>query len=104
MATTTHVADKMVERVQWDLQRYEASKPPDQRSIRARLLNMAPDLATKRDKKHKSLNAMWEFMANDEKWNDLDPGLQDERYQQFRRTIHEYEALCDCLRGIEALR
>ena len=103
MATTTH-PDAMVERAKWDLQKYQISKQPDQRSIRARLLNMAPDLDAKKQKKEATLNRMWDFMADDEKWDDLDPGLQEQRYQQFRRTIHEYQQVCDCLAGIEALR
>ena len=103
MATTQDV-DQLVQRARWELTRYTTLKPPDQRSVRARLLNMAGDLEAKRDKKHKSLNAMWEFMSDDEKWDVLDPGLQEKRYQQFRRTISEYEQLSDCVREIAALR
>mgnify|MGYP003405147362 CR=1 FL=1 len=103
MATTQDV-DQLVRRARWELTRYATLKPPDQRSVRARLLNMAGDLEAKRDKKHKSLNAMWEFMADDERWDALGPGLQEQRYQQFRRTIHVYEQLSDCVREIAALR
>lgn len=103
MATTTH-PDAMVERAKWDLQKYQISAAPDQRSIRARLLNMAPDLDAKKQKKEKALNTMWTIMSDEERWNRDDPATQEKQYRDFRRVLHEYEQVCDCLAGIEALR
>lgn len=103
MATTTH-PDAMVQRAKWDLQKYQISKAPDQRSIRARLLNMAPELDAKKRKKEATLNRMYDYMSDDERWSSVDDATQQQRYQDFRRVLTEYEQLCDCLTGIAALR
>ena len=100
----TKPVDRLVEQAAWELQRYQTVLPPNQRSIRARLVNMAPDLKAKQQKKHKDLNVMYDFMANPAKWNALDPMVQNDRWEQFHRTLKEYERLCDCVAGIEALR
>ena len=84
--------------------KYQISKAPDQRSIRARLLNMAPELDAKKRKKEATLNKMYDYMSDDERWSSVDDATQKQRYQDFRRVLHEYEQVCDCLAGIEALR
>lgn len=103
MATTTH-PDAMVQRAKWDLQKYEISKAPDQRSIRTRLLNMAGDLEAKRDKKQARLEKMYAYMSDEEKWASVDQPTQDQRYKEWLRLLSEYEQLSDCVREIAALR
>lgn len=103
MATTQDV-DQLVQRARWDLTRYATLKPPDQRSVRARLLNMAGDLEAKKRKKEVTLNKMYDYMSDDERWSSVDDATQKQRYQDFRRVLTEYEQLCDCLTGIAALR
>jgi hypothetical protein len=102
--TATQTGDKLVQWAAWELQRYQVALPPNQRSIRKKLVDSVPDLTAKKEKKQTVLNRMYDFMATPEKWNTLDPMVQDDRWQQFHRTLKEYEQVCDCLHGIEALK
>jgi len=103
MATTQDV-DQLVQRARWELTRYTTLKPPDQRSVRARLLNMAGDLEAKRDKKQARLEKMYAYMSDEEKWASVDQPTQDQRYKEWLRLLSEYEQLSDCVREIAALR
>ena len=104
MATSTTPVSELTTWVMWELKRYEAVLPPNQRSIREKLGNAHKELQVKQKEQYKELDRMYNFMANPAKWNVLDPFEQDKKWEQFHRTLKEYEQVCDCVAGIEALR
>jgi hypothetical protein len=103
MAQQTKPVDELVLWAAWELKRYRAEKGPVQRSIRAKLVNTLSDLEEKKAKKYAALNTMYDYMSAPEKWDVLDGLTQDDRWEQFHRTLKEYEFVCDCVAGIEAL-